>query len=165
MRCRASAALRRAPFSSSALIYPALAHDLILHEGVRQLFEGSLQEARRAGLLKGGKLKVAVYTKPMLGKGAVEDTYNFLAAGIQQVTRVLAKVSGEKLEVWVARQRLGRYFGPSLKGSAELDWSDPQAREAFLTKVVADARRLLHWASFVGEDRRAPGTRTISGSG
>ncbi|HEY3280733.1 MAG TPA: IS1182 family transposase [Armatimonadota bacterium] len=127
---------------------------LILHEGVRQLFEGSLQEARRAGLLKGGKLKVAVDTKPMLGKGAVEDTYNLLAAGIQQVTRVLAMTSGEKLEAWVARQGLGRYFGPSLKGSAELDWSDPQAREAFLTEIVRDARRLLHWASFAGEAQR-----------
>ncbi|HEY3285083.1 MAG TPA: transposase [Armatimonadota bacterium] len=112
---------------------------LILHEGVRQLFEGSLQEARRVGLLEGGKIKVAVDTKPMLGKGAVEDTYNLLAAGIQQVTRVLARASGGKLEVWVARQGLGRYFGPSLKGSAELDWSDPQAREAFLTEIAADA--------------------------
>ncbi|HEY3285079.1 MAG TPA: IS1182 family transposase [Armatimonadota bacterium] len=145
--------LAGAPLCAKSTLQLFRSH-LILHEGVRQLFEGSLQEARRAGLLKGGKLKVAVDTKPMLGKGAVEDTYNLWAAGIQQVARVLAKVSGEKLDVWVARQGLGRYFGPSLKGSAELDWSDPQAREAFLTEIVADARRLLHWASFVGEAQR-----------
>jgi Transposase DDE domain/Transposase domain (DUF772) len=127
---------------------------LILHDQVRAVFEKSLQEARRAGLLKGGKLRVAVDTKPMLGRGAVEDTYNLLATGLQQLIRVLAKVSGEKLDVWVARQGLGRYFAPSIKGSAELDWSDPSARQQFLSGIVADARRMLLRASHVGEQDR-----------
>src|SRR5437867_133761 len=42
---------------------------LVLHDGVRTLFEQSIVEARRAGLLKGGALRVALDTKPILGRG------------------------------------------------------------------------------------------------
>src|SRR5712691_10766233 len=63
---------------------------LILHDGVRTVFEQSIAEARRAGLLKRGPLTVALDTQPILGQGAVEDTYNLLATGIQQLVRALA---------------------------------------------------------------------------
>src|SRR5207253_8990675 len=49
-------------------------------------------------------------------------------------------------EGWAQADNLGRYFGPSLKGSADLDWSDPEARHQFLAEIVTDARRLLREA-------------------
>jgi len=73
---------------------------LVLHEGVRTLFEQSLAEARRAGLLKGGALRVALDTKPILGRGAVEDTYNLLATGIQQLVRALAGAAAAAPAAW-----------------------------------------------------------------
>jgi hypothetical protein len=133
---------------------------LVLHEGVRTLFERSLQEAKRAGLLKGGALKIAVDTKPILGRGAVQDTYNLLGTGIQQLSRALAALSNQKPEAWATEHDLGRYFAPSLKGSADIDWSNPEARAAFLTEIVSDARRLLRLAGEalgpVEEARRGP---------
>jgi hypothetical protein len=33
--------------------------------------------------------------------------------------------------------------GPSLKGQAEVDWTNPQARQRFLAEIVADADQLL----------------------
>ncbi len=33
--------------------------------------------------------------------------------------------------------------GPSLKGQAEIDWSDATARRALLSEIVADGDRLL----------------------
>src|SRR5216684_4411124 len=116
---------------------------LILHEGVRVVFQQSIAEARRAGLLKGGALRVALDTKPILGRGAVEDTYNLLATGIQLLVRALAAGAAQAPEGWAQAHDLGRYFGPSLKGSADLDWSDPEARNQFLAEIVTDARRLL----------------------
>src|SRR6266849_2352630 len=119
---------------------------LILHDGVRQVFEQSIAEARRAGLLKRGALRVALDTKPILGRGAVEDTYNLLATGIQQLVRALAAGAGQEPEDWARARDLGRYFGPSVKGSADRDWSDPEARNQFLAEIVTDARRLLREA-------------------
>jgi hypothetical protein len=119
---------------------------LVLHDGVRTLFERSLQQAREAGLLGSGPLKIAVDTKPILGRGAVEDTYNLLGTGMAQLIRAVAKTQRLPPEAWAAAHDLSRYFEPSLKGSADLDWSDPEARGAFLSQIVGDARRLLRRA-------------------
>jgi hypothetical protein len=142
---RWAAVLRRAagvPLCVKSTFQLFRAH-LILHDAVRQVFEQSIAEARRAGLLKGGALRVALDTKPILGRGAVEDTYNLLATGIQQLVRALAAVAGQDPLTWAQAQDLGRYFAPSVKGSADLDWSDAAARNQFLAEIVTDARRLL----------------------
>jgi Transposase DDE domain/Transposase domain (DUF772) len=129
---------------------------LVLHDGARAIFEQSLHEARRAGLLKHGPLKIAVDTKPILGRGAVEDTDNLLGTGIQQLVRTLAATQRQKPAEWAAAHALDRYFASSLKGSADLDWSDPDARHRFLTQIVADARRLLHLAGEAQTREDAP---------
>jgi hypothetical protein len=113
---------------------------------VRTIFERSLKQARAAGLLGSGPLKIAVDTKPILGRGAVEDTYNLLGTGMVQLIRALAKTNCLPPEAWAEAHDLSRYFAPSLKGSAGLDWSDPNARGEFLSQIVSDARRLLHLA-------------------
>ena len=132
---------------------------LILHDAVRQVFEQSIAEARRAGLLKGGALRVALDTKPILGRGAVEDTYNLLATEIQQLVRALAAAVGQEPEAWAQEHDLGRYFAASVKGSADLDWSDPEARNQFLAEIVADARRLLRRAGAALTGDGAPAVR------
>lgn len=134
-----------APLCAKSTFQLFRAH-LILHDGVRQVFEESIAEARRAGLLKRGALSVALDTKPILGRGAVEDTYNLLATGIQQLVRALAAPAAQEPEAWAQEHDLGRYFGRSVKGSADLDWSDPEARNQFLAEIVTDARRLLRLA-------------------
>jgi hypothetical protein len=121
----------------------------VLHDEVRTIFQRSIQEAKRAGLLGGGPLRIAVDTKPILGRGAVEDTYNLLATGIQQLVRALAGMDHQDLQEWASGHDLTRYFGQSLKGSADLDWSDASARNQFLTEIVTDARRLLRLAAGV----------------
>jgi len=122
---------------------------LILHDAVRTIFTQSIQEAKRAGLLKGTPLRIAVDTKPILGRGAVEDTYNLLATGIRQLVTALAQQAGQKPGVWATAHDLSRYFPGqhgSLKGSEALDWSDPDAKNQFLTEIVTDARRLWRLA-------------------
>src|SRR5215218_270293 len=138
---RWAAVLRKAagePLCAKSTFQLFRAH-LVLHDGVRTLFEQSIAEARRAGLLKGGALRVALDTKPILGQGAVEDTYNLLATGVQQLVRALSAAVPQSPEVWAREHDLGRYFGPSVKGSADLDWSDPAARNQFLAEIVTDA--------------------------
>lgn len=158
---RWAAVLRKAagePLCAKSTFQLFRAH-LVLHEGVRTLFEQSLVEARRAGLLKGGALRIALDTKPILGRGAVEDTYNLLSTGIQQLVRALSVAAAPSPEAWAQAHDLGRYFGPSVKGSADLDWSDPAARNQFLAEIVTDARRLLRWAGAALAGDGAPAVR------
>ena len=116
---------------------------LVLHEMGEALLKRSIEEARRAGYLKSHKIRVALDTTPIFGKGAVQDTYNLLAAGIVQLAGALAEGAGEVAAGWAARQELRRYFGSSLKGEAAMDWSDRKQRRQLLTAIVQDARRLL----------------------
>ncbi len=132
------------PFAKSTLqLFRA---HLILHEKVRAVFQRSLQFARQTGYLKGHRMKAALDTSYILGRGAVKDTYNLLADGIVQVVRALAALDGAKAKEWAKKHGLERYFGSSVKGEASIDWDNEKARQAFLQGIVADAEWVLEMA-------------------
>ena len=132
------------PFAKSTLqLFRA---QLILHEKVREVFEGSLRLARQSGYLKKRGMRVALDTTYILGRGAVKDTYNLLADGIVKLLRVLAVVANTTVGEWAEAQGYEKYFGSSIKGEATIDWSDRKARAALLGEIVADADRLLELA-------------------
>jgi hypothetical protein len=120
---------------------------LILHPQVQAIFQASIKEAKRTGLLKGQVLQIAIDTKPIRGRGAVQDTFNLLATGIRQLGRALAMQAGQKPDSFLSDNGLARYTQSSLKGSADIDWNDEAAKSALLTQMVEDARRLLLLAS------------------
>jgi hypothetical protein len=137
------------PFAKSTL--QEFRAQLILHEQTRAIFQRSLEVAKRRGVWKKGKapderqhIKLALDTTYILGRGAVRDTYNLLADGIVQVLRGLAElVKCELLEVAEELDSTRYVSGSSLKGQAEVDWSDPQARQRFLAEIVSDAEQVL----------------------
>ena len=129
------------PFAKSTL--QMFRAQLILHDKVREVFEGSLRLARQSGYLKKRGMRVALDTTYILGRGAVQDTCNLLADGIVKLLRVLAAVANATLPAWAEGQGYEKYFGSSIKGEATIDWSDRKARAALLGEIVADADRLL----------------------
>ena len=136
--------LPRVPFAKSTLqLFRA---QLILHEKVREVFESSLRLARQSGYLKKRGMRVALDTTYILGRGAVQDTYNLLADGIVKLLRALAAVVNIAVGEWAEAQGYERYLGSSIKGEAVIDWSDRKARAALLGELVADADRLLELA-------------------
>ena len=132
------------PFAKSTL--QMFRAQLILHDKVREVFEGSLRLARQSGYLKKRGMRVALDTTYILGRGAVKDTYNLLADGIVKLLRVLAAVANIAVGEWAEAQGYEKYFGSSIKGEATIDWSDRKARAALLGEIVADADRLLELA-------------------
>ncbi|MDO8716524.1 MAG: IS1182 family transposase, partial [Dehalococcoidales bacterium] len=145
------------PFAKSTLqLFRA---HLILHDKVRAVFQRSLRFAKETGYLKGHRMKAALDTSYILGRGAVKDTYNLLADGIVQVARALAALDGVKTQEWAKQRGLERYFGSSVKGEAAINWDDEKARRAFLQNIVADADRVLEVARqaqgrLAGEDQK-----------
>lgn len=139
--------LDQRPFAKSTLqLFRA---QLVLHEEQRAILQQSLELGKRRGKFRGAsgearRLKAALDTSNILGRGAVKDTYNLLADGITVLARALAKQAGEPLESWAAAAGYGRYItASSLKGSVEIDWSDAAQRRQVLGEIVADADRLL----------------------
>ena len=103
----------------------------------------SLKRARQQGLLKGRQLKQAVDAKPIFGRGAVEDTYNLLGHAKAMLLRAMSASSGRKPDQIIAEYSLPKLAAPSVKGATDIDWSDEAARNAALTGLVADARKLI----------------------
>ena len=132
------------PFAKSTLqVFRA---QLILHDKVGEVFESSLRLARESGYLKRRGMRVALDTTNILGRGAVQDTYNLLADGIVKLLRALAQLKGINVGEWAKIQgyhRYHRYLGSSVKGEVAIDWSDKRARKALLAEIVGDADRLL----------------------
>lgn len=119
---------------------------LALHDASDRLFDCTLQHAKAAGLLKPGTLRVLLDTKPLVGRGAVEDTYNLLARCLDRLLRALAAAAEQPVADWAAAHAFGDYVRrreTSLKGEAVGDWTDAGARRRFLGMVVGVARRLL----------------------
>lgn len=119
---------------------------LILNERYQAIFEASIEECRRSGLLGRGKLEVAIDTTPIFGKGAVKDTFNLVADQIRRVVEEVVKLDGSNRDEVVQAQGLSRYFASSFKGAVEIDWSDKDAKRALVGQLVADARVALELA-------------------
>ena len=125
---------------------------LVLHKQGEALLKKSIQEARRAGYLPQRKIRVALDTTPILGKGAVKDTYNLLAEGIAKVGGCLAEAQGEEVKAWAQKQELSRYWGSRVKAEAAIDWDSKKQRQQLLTQIVQDGRRVLSLAEKVKEE-------------
>lgn len=136
---------------------------LVVHEQYGQLFEASVTACRRAGLLKRRKLDVAIDTTPVLGRGAVKDTYNLISDQIRTVVKEACALKGWNTEGVIRDQGLSRHFSASLKGAVELDWDDAAARRALIGQVVADARVALALAARAlrGFARNAQSTQAV----
>jgi len=133
------------PFAKSTL--QMFRAQLLVHGKEKELFEGSLEAARRASVLRrDGQVRIALDTTRILGRGAVKDTYNLLTDGILRMMRVLARQSQQPLEEWARSKDLAHYLGSSLKGEAGIDWEDSEARQVLLSRLVEDAERVLELA-------------------
>jgi hypothetical protein len=133
--------LEEKPFAKSTL--QEFRAQLVVHEEQGRIFRRSLDLAKKRGRLS-GKLRLALDTTNILGRGAVKDTYNLLADGIVLVLRALARQAGVGWEAYAESRGYGRYVqGSSLKGEAAINWDDAGERRRFLASIVADVDRLL----------------------
>ena len=120
---------------------------LVLNEGAGRVLEQGIQACRQAGLLKKGQLSVAIDTTPILGRGAIKDTYNLVSDAIREVVQQACGLRGWERSVIVEQEGLSRHFAASFKGAVEIDWSDEAERRALVGQLVADAHVALQVAA------------------
>jgi transposase len=129
------------PFVKSVLC--EFRNKLIIHKQQKRFFELSLKHARMQGFFKTRNIKVALDTTPIFGRGAVEDTYNMLAEGLRQVSRVLAACASQSENDFAAANDFTRYTAPSFKGTCAINWDNAAERATVLESLVADCDRIL----------------------
>jgi len=133
------------PFAKSTL--QEFRAQLVIHEKARAIFLGGMEHIRGLGYVKKTKrVRAALDTGAVLGRGAVLDTYNLIAEGIRKLAGALAGAEDQPLAEWLAGHELARYGQPSIKGTAEVDWEDAGSRETFLSGLIEDGERTLELA-------------------
>lgn len=145
---------------------------LLLHEKGRDLLRRSVKVCRETGALRSRKVRAALDTSPIIGRGAVKDTYNLVADAMVKLLRALAAFETPLLESvdvegFARVHDFSRYVTQaSIKGGAELNWNDESERVAFLTGLVVDVRRAMDLAKalMAGADPAQEGKRCGSAS-
>ena len=128
-----------APFVKST--FQAFRVRLTLHLKDGLAFEKSVKAARDAGLLP-KRLRVALDSSPVRGRGALKDTFNLLSDAIAAVVRSVAKKKERTAEDIAQEAGLERHIeAPSVKGSEEIDWSDEAEKSKFLEGILEDCHR------------------------
>lgn len=107
---------------------------LVLHQKDREVFTAVVKRAVAVGLLPKHAVQL-VDSSPILGAGAVQDTYTLLRKALGKLVRAGQAHLPEEL-----KPRLARYIEGK---KAEIDWDDPEARQQELARLVADARVAL----------------------
>jgi hypothetical protein len=116
---------------------------LTLHEKEGLVFGKSIEIARGKGLLP-KRLRLALDSSPVRGRGAVKDTYNLLSDGVVELLRAIALARETNPEEVAHEAGLERHLeSPSIKGSEEVNWSDPDAVSKFLGGLLADCDKAL----------------------
>lgn len=108
---------------------------IVLHQKDEQLFRAVVDRAVAAGVLPRRSLQL-IDSSPILGAGAVMDTYELLRSAMG---RLVGAAGHDTLSKALQRQ-LKRYLGPA---KPKIDWQAPEARRAELARMVAAADRLL----------------------
>lgn len=137
-----------APFAKST--FQAFRARLTLHASEGMAFEVSVKAARDAGLLS-KKLRVALDSSPVRGRGAVKDTFNLLSDAIVAVVRAVGKKRRKKPHQVAEEAGLERHFkAPSVKGSLDVDWSDSASVSGFLAGILEDCEHAVQVARDAG---------------
>ena len=133
------------PFAKSTLCL--FRNQLIVHKEAKLIFHKGIEYLRKQGFVKRHKIRLALDTTAIFGKGAVEDTFNMLAEGLRQLLRVLADLASQKPEEFARLHDFGRYAQPSFKGTWSINWDNEKERQTVLDSLVADCGRILSIAS------------------
>jgi len=117
---------------------------LLCNNKERMVFRKTLELAKEAGLLK-GKIDQVIDSTPMLGAGAVKDTYELIRDGIRKTLLLLDKKTRSKMSL-----SLKAYGKKDHK--PKINWEDKKKRQELLSLLVLDARKVLSHVDIGSED-------------
>ena len=117
---------------------------LIVNNKEKMVFRKALELAKETGLLK-GEIDQVIDSTPMLGAGAVKDTYELLRDGIRKTLLLLDKKTRSKMSL-----SLKAYDKRDHK--PKINWEDKKKRQELLSLLVLDARKVLSQVDIGLED-------------
>jgi hypothetical protein len=131
------------PFSKGTLVkFRAL---LISNSFDRRLIEKTIEMAHLSEGYNPKSLKVALDSSPLWGAARVEDTYNLLGHALKKALQVIAQDYQQDLTTVAANTGADIITETSLKAALDLDWDDPETRNAALSTILQTLNSVESW--------------------
>jgi hypothetical protein len=134
-------------FSQGAL--QAFRQRMIAHDMDRRLLERTAELAKDSGGFDHKKLprdlRLAVDSRPLEGAGRVEDTFNLLAHAARILLREAARMTGRSPDEIAAEMGITCLMASSLKRALDIDWSDAEAKQSALERLLLEAAAVQFW--------------------
>ncbi|NQS89644.1 IS1182 family transposase [Patescibacteria group bacterium] len=120
-------------FDRSLLVY--FRARLLINNKDKMIFKKTLELAKKMGLLK-KEVNLVIDSTPMLGVGAVKDTYELLRDGIRNIISFVDKKTKSKMNLSLKVYDKG---DPKPK----INWNDKKERQELLSLLVSDVKKVL----------------------
>jgi IS5 family transposase len=137
-------------FDPSTLVY--WRRRLARSDRPHRINEAVAKVIAETGVLKGRRRR-AVDSTILADAVATQDTITQLVAAVRRVARVVPGAAGQIADLCTAHD----YSRP---GKPQIDWDDPQAKDALVSALVNDANALL--AALKDHDPGEPGTSAVA---
>jgi len=108
---------------------------LLINNEEKTVFKKTLELAKEAGLLK-EEVDQVIDSTPMLGAGAVKDTYELLRDGIRKVLLSMDKKTKSRINLSLKAYDKGDH-------KPKINWDDKKERSELLSLLICDVREVL----------------------
>jgi hypothetical protein len=92
-------------------------------------------------------LRVAVDSRPLVGAGKVEDTFNLLGHAAKKIASCAADLTGISFEDVCRQAHAELLLAPSIKAGLDVDWCDPDEKAQALETLVTQVLVLVEWTA------------------
>lgn len=140
---------------------------LIAHDVDVKLLERTVEVARQAKSFDWRKLpkslRVAMDSRPLVGAGRVEDTFNLLGHAARKIAEHAADATGLSFNDVCLDSHATLLLASSVKAGLDIDWSDPVEKEDALQTLVVQVVSLTEWVARImgGNGLAGPITKYI----
>jgi hypothetical protein len=122
---------------------------LIAHDMDRRLLERTVEVAKETQGFDWKKLpkdlRVGMDSRPLVGAGRVEDTYNLLGHAARKLLEKTAKLTRQSREKICQAAGIRLLLAPSIKAGLDIDWSDPDQKAKAMNRLVREVDALVDW--------------------
>jgi len=141
---------------------------LIEHGLDVRLLERTVEVARQSKIFDWRKLpksiRVAMDSRPLVGAGRVEDTFNLLGHAARKIAECAAELTGMSFEAVCRASHATSLLASSVKAGLDVDWGDPEQKATALEVLVIQVRSLSEWVgrAMNGEELAGPITKYLA---
>ncbi|MFC1610007.1 IS1182 family transposase [Myxococcota bacterium] len=115
----------------------------------RRLLERTRELAKKTGGFDWKKLpkdlRVGIDSRPLLGAGRVEDTFNLLGHAARKLVECVATTMHREFEEVCRVAGIPVLLAPSIKTALDVNWSDPEQRDDALNILLTQVTSLCSW--------------------